>query len=192
MEHPRRSPPQGRESQEMIEELVANPAGVDALLDRLDRTDPRQRAEVLESAGRLLDNFVVPAADLLMVAPDGTRYYDLDALSGQEIPGLVLGLLGRALPELDGAADDAQAQEALAQVDLEIPDAHRRERFLRAWAASRAARLVQRLLSFLDDNLDDQQTNGTELDGLRRLLERPVPSLDSVLMTAILGRRTKR
>lgn len=146
-------PAMSAEATQLTDEIAANPDGAAHILAGR-AGDASGRDEALAAARALAERYLVPAADLLATGDEpGHRYIDLEAAAGVEIPGLVLGLLGREIPSLTDMLPDDYLARILDGLGIEIDGADRRRRFFLLWRAARATRACGAIFDFLA-NLD--------------------------------------
>lgn len=128
--------------------LKVGPQQADRELAQLDSTDPSHRAVAIAALEALIRDYILPAMDLPLAQ---TRFdtFDLNAVAGENVPGLVRSLFDEEMPDGLAQPDDGQLKKALDYIGLEALDEDGRKRFLRCWTANRASRTVHALLNFL-------------------------------------------
>ncbi|MFO0588129.1 MAG: hypothetical protein U0441_11345 [Polyangiaceae bacterium] len=119
----------------------------DAVLAALDRQNPEHRSTVISAIEILVVDRVLAALDC---PPSKNRFdvFDLDAIAGVEVAGLVLGLFARRLDGLR-RPDGERLRKAIEYIGIKIRDDAGRDKFYRAWAANEAACRVDSMLDFL-------------------------------------------
>ena len=144
----------------------------------LDAADRRGALDAIED---LVDRYITPAAGLLTAGEDPDfPYYDLDAVAGAELQGLVLGLLAEDFPDLQVPPADEEIVKALNEYGIELPDAEHRTAFFRAWMARRASIQVGSLAERIAraPAPSDRAEAAWELDRLRALAAAPIPGFE--------------
>jgi len=104
-------------------------------------------------------------------------YFNLDAVAGCEVPGLVLGLFfDSRFPDLQEPQDDVLKQ-VLDTMEIDLPDATGRDAFFRCWAAQTATMSSTSLLSFLQQKDASLPADAViaEVNQLETLLDTPLP-----------------
>lgn len=120
-------------------------------LSRLDAQNPEHRRTVLMAIERLIIDRVLAATDC---PPSRDRFdvFDLEAVAGVEISGLVLNFFVNRMVGLD-KPDEQELKEAAEYIGVRLADSAQLDRFHRCWAANQAAYGVLVLRYFLSDPL---------------------------------------
>jgi hypothetical protein len=168
--------------------LVDRPDEADLTLAGLDAGDERTRREVLDAMRRLAINFIQPARELLS-HDAGHASYDLTAIAGGAVSGLVLGLLAaeyRALQVPPAAPSLATSFDSLG---VEMEGEERQARFFQAWMAQRTAHVVRRLVAFLSvARPSDSSAVASELDMVGEVADMDLPSVERDLLRALAAK----
>lgn len=140
-------------TQVTAEDLLVPPQQIDETLARLDAGNPSHRAVVLGAIEQLIARYILPATDL---PPSPNRFFvfDLDAVAGTEIPGLVRRLFDERMPGLSKPSDD-ELKAALDYIDVETENEAHRDRIHLCWSANKAATTLGTLFNFLRAPLRD-------------------------------------
>jgi hypothetical protein len=154
--------------------------------------DAADRRSALDAIEDLVDRYITPAAGLLSAGEDPDyRYYDLDAVAGAEMPGLLLGLLTDDFPDLQAPPTDDAIATALGSYGVELPDAEHRTAFFRAWMAQRASAEIGRLAGRITraPAPTDHAEAAWELERLRALTAAPIPTFERRAVEGALSAR---
>lgn len=157
-------------------DLQGIPARVEQELAQLNAADPDDRTIALNTMKSLVMDFVVPNMGLARQKENGGEYFDVNAIAGCEVSGLLLdALFDPQFADLKQPPDTILKQ-ALDAVGINMPNAADRITFFRCWTASRAVMSVRCLLNFLTKTPPQSAAvAGQEVDHIVTLLEYPLP-----------------
>jgi hypothetical protein len=170
----------------------AGPREIEQWLSHLDGTNPAHRAVALDVLEGLIKDYIIPAMDLPL-SQTGFDVFDLDAVAGEHVPGLVQNLFDQRMNGLHKPADE-QLKEALDYIEVKTTSSEQRERFFLCWTGNKASLSIRTLLNFLRKPLlgDGQpQLKAAAHEEQRRLaalLDDPLPEEVSYQITMTLKR----
>ncbi len=175
----------------LLEQLIAAPGEAEATLRSLNRSNPTDRQNALDTMEGVLNRFVVPAVNLLVpIEDDEGVYFNLQQIAGSDFADLMLGVLGKQFPALQAPPPDPVLKPLLGEHEFKIAEPEQREAFFRVWTAQRAIYVVRGLLKVVDDNLPGRpDINRQELNQLERLAQMKLPSLETMLFEGVISRR---
>ncbi|MEA2173777.1 MAG: hypothetical protein QOD00_1369 [Blastocatellia bacterium] len=127
--------------------LQVGPREIDQWLSRLDETNPAHRAIALDALEGLIKEYILPAMDLPL-SPTRFDVFDLDAVAGEHVPGLVQNLFDQRMNGLHKPVDE-QLKEALDYIEVKTTSSEQREKFFLCWAGNKASLSIRTLLNFL-------------------------------------------
>ncbi len=121
---------------------------LEAELAKLDAIDAAHRDAALGAVETLIVDYILPAADCPF-SDDRFSLFDLEAVAGTEIPGLVLSVFQQQMPGLQKPIDE-RLEQTLDFLGIATTDSAQRLKFWRCWAANNANNTISGLLNFLD------------------------------------------
>ncbi len=118
-------------------------------LTHLDGNEPASRKLALDALLSLTNRYIIPNMDLAQSRPDGQAISPLDSIVGQEVPGLALDALFTPQFADWRLPPAAVLEQALKQIDVDLPNEQTRTAFFRCWTAQTATQSARLLLTFL-------------------------------------------
>ncbi len=134
-----------------VDWLVATSETLEMRLSQL-AADSQSRETVIGAIEKLIEKYILPAMVDCPLSSAPLDTFDLDAVAGTKVRGLVLGLFEEKMHELEKPSDETLKQ-ALNYIEVPISDAAQRNRFYRCWAAEQANSSILKLIQFLQTSL---------------------------------------
>ncbi len=165
--------------------LEGVPRHVKGALAHLNGNEPTARRLALDALLSLTNRYIIPNMDLAQSRPDGQAMFSLDSTVGQEVPGLALDALFTPQFADWRLPPDAVLEQALKQIDVDLPNEQTRTAFFRCWTAQTATQSARLLLAFLRKTPPPTDSAGREANALERMLDNPLPGelKNSILST---------
>lgn len=176
-----------------LDELIAHPDRAVALAAQLNPRNSGDQEAALAAMEVLIARFVTPAAEWRATSAGEEDYwFDLSRIACIEVSGLVLGLLGEAMPALEERLDDEAFAARLDEFGVEMPH-ERQAPFFRAWTGQRACHAVRPFLKVLDAGVwSEVGVRSDELARLERLRTATLPGLERQLLDGLVAELERR
>ena len=161
-----------------VDALIARSNTAKKALASMNSIDAQDRNTTLSAVEALVVQYIMPAMVDCPLSSASLDVFDLEAVAGTEVRGLILGLFEDRMNELKTPSDET-LNEALAYIEVPIANQTERNRFYRCWAAEQATITVLGLLNFLKEPLIKplslQHDFAGEQTRLGKLLENDLP-----------------
>ncbi|MBL8149066.1 MAG: hypothetical protein JNN15_03975 [Blastocatellia bacterium] len=176
-----------------VESLIVTRDELRNELKGIDAFNANHRTIVISTIERLVDEYVLKASDC-PESGSGLELYDIEEVTGIEIPGLMMNLLDREMKGFTKMTDE-ELRKALESVGIETTDSRHRDKFYRCWLANEAFSIILPLLDFLKEPLLTQELSPSIKDLLpderrriKRLAEMELPKALSYVFGSTLKR----